>query len=155
MKHTPKAIVRESKFRQLLVESRGAMDSYKDISPLDAASGAAGEGIAASATQVAYVTNMNEIQVIPIKNTKTAEGRAMLKGHANGAILDLNFSPLNYSLLASGGSDSSAKIWNCVEDGKAELKQTIEVGSVRAISQVRWHPTCSSLIGRLCVFVLF
>jgi len=124
-KHTAKAIVRESKYRQLLVEARGAVDSYRDVQSADFAS--VGETIAASAGVLAYVTASNDIQAVGLKDTIKAGGggkRATLKGHVNGPILDLGFSLLDYSLLASGGSDGTCKIWrvrNELEDVGAPL----------------------------------
>ena len=142
-RHTPKQIVRDSKFRQLIAQSRGPADSYLDVFSSDFSS--TGEIISASATHIVHATPSDDLEVIPVKSTnqKGNAGRTILRGHSNGPILDVSFCTLDYSLIASGGSDGTAKVWH-VEN--PTVKTNLECAE-RSVIQVRWHPSCGSILG--------
>ena len=66
-------------------------------------------------------------------------------------MLDLSFSSLNYSLLASGGSDGNANVWKLPEtpdeiEGKQINPFLTLPGGARGVCQVRWHPSAENIL---------
>jgi len=145
-KHAGTKVVRDSKFRQVIVEARSQI-SYFDISASDAASGY-GEQVAASGSFVAFASAVTgEIGALPLKSVgKRSAAPMILRGHG-GAIGDLSFSTLDYALLASGGSDATCNVWRLPDEPVAALSPAVTLGDhARVVTQVRFHPSAAGVL---------
>ena len=168
-----KSVVRESKFRQVVVESPGAAANYPEIVASEAAVGA-GELITASVDYVALASSPTgaEITVVAVadagKKYVDRETR-ILAGHVGGPVLDLHASFIEPQIIASGGSEGAAKIWRLPPAPHGANRpplektvaipepirittpdQTLEPGTGRTVQQVRWHPTVAQTLLTAC-----
>ena len=78
----------------------------------------------------------------------------LVVGH-KAAVLDIQWSPHNDNLIASGSEDCTVKVWEIPEEG---LTQNLEdpirdlVLHQRRVGLVVWHPTAHNILltGGLC-----
>jgi len=84
------------------------------------------------------------------KPGKLPAGYPLVSGH-KAAVLDLDFSPFNPNVIASGGEDGYAYVWSIPEGGlekslnAGDASQTLK-GHRRKVGTVNWNPTAENII---------
>jgi len=71
----------------------------------------------------------------------------LLTGH-KGAVLDLDFSPFNDNILATGSEDTKINIWNLTGgfDGhKSDVSQVLS-GHTKKVGVLKWHPVAENVM---------
>lgn len=69
-------------------------------------------------------------------------------GHT-GPVLDLNWSPFNENIIASGSDDATVKIWQIPDEEMTETMSDAVVvlkGHQRKVTIVEWHPTANNIL---------
>lgn len=69
-------------------------------------------------------------------------------GHKS-AVLDIQFSPFNPYIVASGSEDCMVKIWSIPEDGlKEDMSECAQLlkGHRRKVGLLKWHPTANNVL---------
>jgi WD40 repeat protein len=150
-------VVRESKFRQIIVESPGPSANFTELSASDVSTH--GEILSANHHFIAYVNSSNnEVNVLDAKGggkrgpeVKLTTLKAPNAGaHTCAPLTDVAVSFIQPGLIAAGGSSSSAVIWRVPPGGggyKTMDPTQVLVGEhTRAVQQVKWHPTASEAL---------
>jgi len=79
---------------------------------------------------------------------KVSSNYPLITGHKS-AVLDLDFNPMNDSLIASASEDCTAKIWGIPEgglkDSMTEPLQTL-IGHKRKVGTVKFSPTANNIL---------
>jgi coronin-7 len=115
---------------------------YLDVQSVD---GGDATVLAASSALLAinWKSNAGTVALLPLTATgkrSDASQTTLLQGHS-AAVLDMEFSPFDAQLLATGSDDASVKLWR---DGAA--LHTCSGAHKRGVMSVRFHPCVSELV---------
>jgi len=93
------------------------------------------------------------VAVLPYAQTgKQPADMPVISGHS-GQILDFDFNPFNDSLLATGSTDTTVKIWGIPEGGLKENLTTplVSLDIDKKVGLIQFHPTAGNVLATAAV----
>jgi len=141
-------IVRSSKYRHIYGEEEKLTGQYLEIRPYISAWDS--DFVKASSQYFAFPWNSGGGSVCAFKYSQVGKQKTppLLDAHS-GKIQDLDFSPFNPYLLATGAMDCEIRIWNLPKDGITQsLKESAVLlqGHDKKIGTLKFHPTASNTL---------
>jgi hypothetical protein len=141
-------IVRSSKFRHIYGEEEKSQGQFLELRPYVSAWDS--DFIKASSQYFAFPWNSGGGSVAALKYSQVGKQKTppLLDAHS-GKIQDLDFSPFNPYLLATGGMDCDVRVWNLPKDGVTQSMKESTVllqGHDKKIGSLKFHPTAANTL---------
>jgi len=143
-------VVRQSKYRHVWGNLYKKEDCYDDLRPTRSAWDTNFVACSTMFLSVIYEAGGGgAVAVLPWETKgKIHPNTPLITGH-KGAVLDIDFSPFNDSLLATVSEDCTGKIWGIPQGGlKENMTEPLQVlnGHKRKVGTVKFNPVANNIL---------